>query len=152
MKSFARRLVIVSAAALMLPSAWAADVATKDEAVAMVKKAIAYMKSNGKDKLITEVNAKNPLFVDRDLYIYLSADKGQVVAHAMNPKLVGRDLSQLKDADGKNFVAEMVKVADSGKPGWVEYRWPNPVTKQVEDKVTYVEKVDGLTFCAGVYK
>ncbi len=153
MTSSLRRLLIAATASLvMLPSAWAGDVATKDEAVAMVKKGIAYLRAHGKDKLVAEVNAKNPMFVDRDLYLYVTEKRGQVLAHAMNPKLVGRDMGQLKDADGKEFVAEIIKISESGKPGWVEYRWPNPITKQVDDKITYVDAAEGLTFCAGVYK
>ncbi len=150
-----RRLFLVTA----LAAAWASpavhateSVATKDEAVAMVKKAIAFAKAQGKDKVITEINAKNAQFIDRDLYVYLADEKGLVLAHAVNPKLVGRDLNQLKDADGKPFVTEIIKIGASGKPGWVEYRWPNPVTKQIDDKVTYVEKADGVIYCAGVYK
>lgn len=155
MKHFTRRLFLATVAAstlMALPSAHASTVATKDEAVAMVKKAIAFAKANGKDKLLAEVNAKAPQFIDRDLYIYVADDKGLVLAHAVNPKLVGRDLTQLKDADGKPFVTEILKIAASDKPGWVEYRWPNPVTKQIDDKVTYVEKADGIVYCAGVYK
>ncbi|MEY4766299.1 MAG: hypothetical protein RI907_2972 [Pseudomonadota bacterium] len=146
-------LSVALAASVVAPLAHANEsVATKDEAVAMVKKAIAYAKANGKDKAITEINAKNAMFVDRDLYIYAADEKGNVLAHAINPKLVGRDLNQLKDADGKPFVTEIIKIGATGKPGWVEYRWPNPVTKQIDDKVTYVEKADGVIYCAGVYK
>jgi cytochrome c len=150
-----RRLFLVTAlaAAWVSPAVHAADaVATKDEAVAMVKKAIALAKSQGKDKVLADINAKAAQFVDRDLYVYVADEKGLVLAHAVNPKLVGRDLNQLKDADGKPFVTEIIKIGASGKPGWVEYRWPNPVTKQIDDKVTYVEKADGAIYCAGVYK
>ena len=156
MNTFTRRLFLTAAVAATtltaLPAAQASSVATRDEAVAMVKKAIAYAKANGKDKMLAEVNAKAAQFIDRDLYIYVADEKGLVLAHAVNPKLVGRDLTQLKDADGKPFVTEILKIAASDKPGWVEYRWPNPVTKQIDDKVTYVEKVDGVVYCAGVYK
>lgn len=154
---FVSRRLFLSVAAVVTMSVAPAvhateSVATKDEAVAMVKKAIAMAKAQGKDKLIAEVNAKSAAFVDRDLYVYVADEKGTVLAHALNPKLVGRDLNQLKDADGKPFVTEIIKIGASGKPGWVEYRWPNPVTKQIDDKVTYVEKADGVIYCAGVYK
>ncbi len=156
MQSVTRRFFLSAIAAVsvsLAPAVHANEpVATKDEAVAMVKKAIAMAKSQGKDKVIADVNAKSPAFVDRDLYIYVADEKGTVLAHALNPKLVGRDLNQLKDADGKPFVTEIIKIGASGKPGWVEYRWPNPVTKQIDDKVTYVEKADGVIYCAGVYK
>lgn len=154
MRHFTRRLFVSAVVTLCAASsAYASEAnATKDEAVAMVKKAIAYAKANGKDKLFADINAKAPQFTDRDLYVYLADPKGVVLAHGANAKLVGRDLNTLKDADGKPFVTEIIKIGDSGKPGWVEYRWPNPVTKQIDDKLTYVEKADGVIYCAGVYK
>ncbi len=153
MSNFTRRLFIATlTAAAMLPVAHANGNASKEDAIAMVKKAAAYAKANGKDKLFEEVNAKNPMFIDRDLYIYVADPGGKVLAHGANAKLVGRDLVSLKDADGKPFVLDIIKIGESNKPGWVEYRWPNPVTKQVDDKLTYVEKVDGVLYCAGIYK
>ena len=130
----------------------AADVATKTEATAMVKKAIAFYKANGKEKLIAEINGKNPMFLDRDLYVYVINLDGLTLAHATNQKLVDKNMAQLKDADGKPFLQEIINVGKSGKPGWVDYKWPNPVTKAVESKTTYTEAVDGLVFCAGVYR
>lgn len=154
MRHFTRRLFVSALVTLSAAStAYANEAnATKDEAIAMVKKAIAHAKAQGKDKLFADVNAKAPQFIDRDLYIYVADPKGVVLAHGANAKLVGRDLNQLKDADGKPFVTEIIKIGDSGKPGWVEYRWPNPVTKQIDDKLTYVEKADGVIYCAGIYK
>jgi cytochrome c len=154
MRHFTRRLFVSALVTLAAASTAHANEAnaTKDEAVAMVKKAIAYAKTHGKDKTFADVNAKAPQFVDRDLYIYVADPKGVVLAHAANAKLVGRDLNTLKDADGKPFVTEIIKIGESGKPGWVEYRWPNPVTKQIDDKLTYVEKADGAIYCAGIYK
>jgi len=133
-------------------ASFAAEVASKDEAVAMVKKAISFYQSNGKDKLAAEINGKNPMFIDRDLYIYVITMEGVVVGHATNQKLVDKNLAQLKDADGKPFVEEILALAKDKKAGWVDYKWPNPVTKKVDSKTTYTEFADGLVFCAGVYR
>jgi cytochrome c len=43
--------------------------ATKDEAVAMVKKAVAYIKAEGPDKAYKEISNPSGQFVERDLYI-----------------------------------------------------------------------------------
>eukprot|EP01031_Cornospumella_fuschlensis_P007365 gene7365-9122_t len=40
-----------------------ADNATKDDAVATVKKGISYIKANGKDKAYAAITAKDPQFV-----------------------------------------------------------------------------------------
>lgn len=143
--------LVATTAALAMP-AWAGDTATKDEAVAMVKKTIAYYKANGKDKTIADVNAKSPQFVDRDLYVYIASLEGVAVAHAVNPKIVGKNMAQLKDADGFAFVEDIIKHARAGKSGWVDYKWPNPLTKAIDEKTTYYEAFDGHVFCAGVYR
>ncbi|TDP80752.1 single cache domain-containing protein [Aquabacterium commune] len=151
-RRFAIAALTAIAASAWSPLSWAGDRATKEEAVAMVKKAIAQYKANGKDKTFAEINAKNPMFFDRDLYVYVATLDGIDVAHAANPKLVGKNLAQLKDADGVPFVEHIIAMAKSGKPGWVDYKWPNPVSKQIDEKTTYVEAFDGHAFCAGVYR
>ena len=45
------------------------DAGTKDEAVAMVKKAVEYIKANGRDKAFAEFTDTKGKFIDRDLYI-----------------------------------------------------------------------------------
>lgn len=126
--------------------------ATKDEAVAIVKKAVAHYKSAGKDKALADFSTKNGPFVDGDLYVFVSDFNGKNLAHGVNEKLIGKDLLALKDADGKSFVVEYVERAKSGKSGWTDYKWPNPVSKEIEAKTTYCEPVDNVAVCAGIYK
>lgn len=151
-RRFALAALTTLAAVAWSPSALASGNATKEEAIAMVKKAVAAYKSQGKDKLLADVNSKNAAFFDRDLYVYVATLDGVAVAHAANPKMVGKNLLALKDADGVPFVESIVSIGKSGKTGWVDYKWPNPVTKQIDEKTTYVEAHDGLVFCAGVYR
>lgn len=125
---------------------------TKDEAVALVHKVIAYYKANGKDKTFAEVNDKSGQFVDRDLYVWILDTNGTMMAHGANQRLIGKDLAQLRDVDGKFFAQELLTLAKSKKSGWVEYKWPDPVSKKVEDKTTYIEPFDGLGFAVGVYR
>jgi signal transduction histidine kinase len=130
----------------------ASEKGTKEEAVALTKKAIALYKSAGKEKAYAEISDKNGKFIDRDLYVYVVDTSGHVRAHGTNPKLIDKDLSQLKDADGKNFIAELMANVKSNKSGWVDYKWTNPVSKQIESKTTYIEPVGDLGFAVGVYK
>lgn len=130
----------------------AADKGTKEEAVALAHKAIAFYKANGKDKAFAEVSNKTGQFVDRDMYVYILDTKGIMMAHGANEKLIGKDLTNLKDADGKLFAQELIGLAKAKKSGWVDYKWPHPVTKQIESKTTYLEPHDGYGFAVGVYK
>jgi signal transduction histidine kinase len=132
----------------------AAEKGSADEAVAMTKKAAAYLKANGKDKAFAEfANPANKDFHDRDLYVYVYDMNGVSLAHGANPKMVGKNLLDMRDGDGKYIIKGFIDVANSaaGK-GWVEYKWPNPVTKTVDPKAGYVEKVDGLIVGSGIYK
>lgn len=127
---------------------------TPDEAMAMVKRAAAYLKENGKDKAFAEFNNPKGQFVDRDMYIFAFLANGDGIerANGANIKLVGKMLLDLKDADGKFIVREFFDVANTKGHGWVNYKWPNPVTKAIEGKSTYIEKVDDVILGCGIYK
>src|SRR6185369_16966630 len=58
--------------------------ATKDEAMAMVKKGVAFIRANGKDKGYAEISAKGGKFSDRDLYLVVYGLDGTVHAHGAN--------------------------------------------------------------------
>ena len=132
--------------------AWAAEVGTAAEAEAMVKKAVAYIKANGKEKAYVEFgNPKGP-FVDRDLYISVYDLNGRCLAHGANPKMVGKDLIGLKDPDGKAFVKERIDVAQTKDKFWLDYKFTNPLTKKIEPKSMYSEKIGDIIVSCGIYK
>lgn len=150
---------LLSAAAISLSlfavstSVGAAEKGTKDEAVAMVKKAVALIKSDGKEKAFGAIaDPSNSTFHDRDLYVYVYDLNGVALAHGNNPKMVGKPLIGLKDNEGKLMIKEMVELAKTKGSGWVDFKWPNPVTKTVETKSGYVEKVDDMFVGSGIYK
>jgi len=134
-------------------NAFAAESATKDEAVAMVKKAVAHIKANGTEKAYADFTAKDPKFIDRDIYIVVYGLDGKCLAHGANPKQVGKDLIDLTDVDGKYFIKERVQLVKSKPAGvWQDYKFTNPVTKKIEPKQLYCEKLAETAVCAGVYK
>ena len=147
-----RQLITLAAFALAPALALASSGATRDEAVAMVKKGVAFIKANGVDKGYAEITAKNPSFVDRDLYLVVYGLDGKCLAHGANPKQVGKDLIDLTDIDGKPFVKERVALVKDKPAGvWQEYKFTNPVSKKVEQKVMYCEKQGETAVCGGVY-
>ena len=134
-------------------NAFAADKGNKEEAVAMVKRAVALIKSDGKEKAFAAISdPANTSFHDRDLYVYVYDLNGVALAHGNNPKMVGKPLIGLKDNEGKPMIKEMVDLAKTKGSGWVDFKWPNPVTKAVESKSGYVEKVDDMLVGSGIYK
>lgn len=153
MKLRAPALALAAAVLCAAPvAASAATNATPAEATAMVKKGIAFIKANGRDKGYAEITNKQGSFVDRDLYLVVYGLDGVVRAHGANEKMVGKNLIDLKDIDGKAFVKERVDLAQSKGTFWQDYKFTNPVTKKIEPKSMYCEKLDDAVVCGGVYK
>lgn len=133
-------------------AAYAASQATADEAVAMVKKGVAFIKSSGKDKAYAEITSKEGRFRDRDLYLVVYGLDGKVWAHGQNTRMVGKVVIDLRDIDGKAFVRERVELARSKPNFWQDYKFTNPVTKKIEPKQMYCERLDETVVCGGIYK
>ena len=126
--------------------------ATADEATAMVKKGVAYIKAQGTEKGYAEISNKQGQFIDRDLYLVVYGLDGTVLAHGANDKMVGKNLIDLKDIDGKAFVKERVELAQTKNSFWQDYKFTDPVTRKIEPKTTYCERLDASVVCGGIYK
>lgn len=124
---------------------------TADEAKAMVEKAAAFLKANGKEKAFREFT-EGSAFKKNDIYIFVVDLNGVILAHGSNPKLVGKDMSNLKDAGGKLFIKEIIDQANEKGSGWSDYRWANPVTKKIDLKSTYFQKTNDVIIGCGIYK
>ena len=131
---------------------FASEYGTSDEAEAMVKKAISFLKANGKEKAFAEINTPKGQFVDRDLYIFVYDLNGKCVAHGFNPKMIGKDLLEMKDVDGKFYVKERIEIAKTKGKGWQDYKFTDPVSKKIEQKTAYIEKTEDIIVGCGIYK
>ena len=129
-----------------------AEPATKEEAVAMVQKAVAAIKSEGPEKAYAEISNPSGKFVDRDLYIVVYGLDGMVLAHGANASRVGTNQIDDKDPDGKAFVKERVELAKQQPSFWQTYKFMNPVTKKVEPKQMYCERLAETAVCGGIYQ
>jgi cytochrome c len=151
--SLGKTLFSIAAAAFVLAgSAFGADGANKDDAVAMVKKAVAFIKEQGAEKAYPEISNKAGRFIDRDLYVVVYQLDGKVLAHGSNEKFVGKDMSDAQDVDGKLYVKERVELAAKQASFWQDYKFVNPVSKKIEPKQMYCEKLNNTAVCAGIYK
>ncbi len=136
--------------ALPLAAATAAA-PTKDEVVAVVKKAVEYYKANGKEKALAEFNNRDGLFAKGEDYVDVHDLNGVCVAHPISPAKVGLNRLDLSDSAGKFYVKELVEAAKTKPSGWIEYVMKNPTTGKLENKTAYWEAHDGLIFKAGTY-
>lgn len=150
-----KKIVVMAAATGLFCSAvmaGAEERATKKEAEAMVKKAVAAYKADG-EKTFADFTAPSKKFVSKDLYIVVYDVNGKCVAHGQNAKQVGKDLIGMKDPDGKAFVKERVDMAKTKGKFWQDYKFTDPLTKKVLAKQMYCEKADDKNIvCGGVYK
>lgn len=61
--------------------------------------------------------------------------------------------NDLKDIDGKAFVKERVEMTRTHPNGfWQDCKFTNPVSKKIEPKAMYCEKLGETAVCGGVYK
>jgi cytochrome c len=146
--------IVVLAAALGMGAAWAAeDAANAKEAEAMVKKGVAFIKANGKDKGFAEITRRDSKdFHDRDLYLAAHKLDGTCVAHGTNEKMVGKNFIDMKDIDGKEYIKERVELGKTKGTFYTDYKFVNPVSKKIEPKTAYCERLDDYVVCGGIYK
>ena len=131
----------------------AGEYGTRDEAVAMVKRVEDMFASAGAESTFKAVSDTSVAsFHDRDLYPFIYDLSGRCVAHGARPALIGKNLLELKDQDGKYLIREMVDIARGPGSGWVNYKWPNPLSNKIEDKASYVEKMGDYIVGVGVYR
>ena len=152
MKKFLATLIYAFSTLTFATTAGAAEKGTADEATALVKKAVAYIKANGKEKAFAEFSKPDGQFKDRDLYIFVLDSSGKNLAHGANPRLIDKNLLDLKDADGKYFIKSFMEIANRAGKGWIDYKWVNPASSAIEQKSSYIEKVDDMVVGCGIYK
>lgn len=152
MKNMLKKIAFGLCALVIGTVVFAAEKGTAEEATAMVKKGVDYVKTHGKEKAFAEFSNPSGQFVKGDLYVMVYDMDGLNKAHGANPKLIGKNLLEIKDANGVYIVKSFIEVAKGKGKGWVDYKWPNNITKAVESKSTYVEKVDDVLIGVGIYK
>ena len=140
----------LAVALLIAGTALAGEKATVDEAKALLDKAVSLVEKEGETKAIETFNDPKGGFVDRDLYVFCMDPEHKITAH-INTEMRGTDVATLKDPEGKEIGKEMIALTEKGG-GSLEYKFMNPVTKQVEPKVSFLKKA-GNQYCGvGAYK
>jgi len=121
-------------------------------AQALVKRAVQYLRQHGRERAFAAFNDERGEFVQGDLYVLVYDLNGRNLAHGANAEMRGRDQIDTRDADGKYFVRERVELARERPSFWQDYKFWNPVTRQIELKSSYFERVDDLLVGCGFYK
>lgn len=118
--------------------------ASKEKVAALVDKAAALVASEG-DKAFAEFRKKDSEWLRGDIYIFVDDLDGLNLCHPVSPELEGKNLIATTDANGKEFVREMIELVKAKGAGWVEYAWKKPGAASASKKLAYVKK----TMCSG---
>ncbi len=124
---------------------------TADEAVALVQRAIALRQRLSGDAFLRTITDPAQPYHDRDMYVFVLDTSGLYHAFGGNVQRVGTRVQDVPGIAGDALVRDIVAQADRG-PGWVEYDFRNPVSGQVQAKMSYVRRINEGYLGCGVYK
>jgi signal transduction histidine kinase len=113
---------------------------------ALVSKASELIDKNGK-AAFTEFRKKGSEWFHGDTYLFVYDLKGNVLLNPAFPAREGTNVTGQKDAKGKLFHNEIIKMAETKGSGWVDYMFPKPGQTESSQKWAYVKKVtiDGVS-------
>ena len=125
---------------------------TAEEAMALVQRAMALTRSGlGQVQVLQQLTDKAQPYHDRDMYVFALDASGAYRAFGGNPAKVGTRVQDVPGVDGPRLLHDIMAQSERG-PGWVEYDFTNPVSGQVQTKMTYVQRWGDLAIGCGVYK
>jgi cytochrome c len=132
---------------------WAADRPSQSDAQQIAMKAAALVKERGIDAS-RPVFAADGEFKYGEIYVNVVSDKGIRLIYPPAPAGEGADVLEAQDVDGKYLIKDIIELAKTKGEGWTQYRWTNPETKKIAEKVTFVKAVPerGAVVYVGIYK
>jgi cytochrome c len=92
----------------------------------LVTKAVALIEKDGKTAAFAEFRRKDSEWLHGETYLYVYDFMGNVLLNPAFPRREGTNIVGDKDAKGKPFQDEILKVAAAQGAGWVSYVFPKP--------------------------
>jgi cytochrome c len=145
-------LVPVLSCVLALPLC--SQAAERPKAEALVKEGIAFMKANGREKFLAEIQKGSGKFhVKPGGTLYLAAYdlNGMVLAHGADASLMGLNRLNVKDPDGVQYIKLQIAAGQKKGGDWVDFKRLNPETRKIEAKTSYCLAAEGVVVFCGVY-
>jgi len=136
---------ILMTAALLVLGAASLACAGNDvgKAKGLVDKGIAQVEVVGAEQAAKDFMDSDGGFIDHSYYLLFYTYDGTCLALGAKPEIAGKNRWNVHDPDGFYQVREMIKTAKAGG-GWVEYKYANPTTGEIQQKKTWVQPVPGM--------
>ena len=134
----------------ILPTIWALA-GTRDDCIDKCKEAADFLKKQGIDAAIKEINNKEGRFVWNNgvSYVFLMDMKAKALAHPIKPAVLKMPtMIHVTDVNGKPFFEDFIKAAKKGK-GWAKYIWPVPGSEINKPKHTFIYRVPDTDYFVG---
>lgn len=74
-------------------------------------------------------------------YVFVIDGKGNAIINPAFPGFEGQNVLNLKDAQGKYFIKDMIAGLEKEESIWIEYMWPKPRQMAPSKKSAYVKKI-----------
>ncbi|OAN44671.1 chemotaxis protein [Paramagnetospirillum marisnigri] len=134
-------------------TAQAADKPTAPQVKDLTMKAAAVVETLGLDRARERFHPDGE-FKFGEIYVNVIDYNGTWLIYPPNPKNEGKSVLNVKDAEGKLLVQEIIATARGMGEGWVQYHWLNPATNTIQPKLTFVKNVPGrnVIVYVGLYK
>ena len=124
-----------------------------EQAKALSEAAAAYIQQVGNEKAFADFTRRDGAFVDGEFYVFCYDRDGVNKAEGGNPALAGRKLLHIRDPDGAEPVALIVRKGfEPEAAGWVVFMWPNPATKKIESKTAFLIRTNDVVCGVGYYR
>jgi hypothetical protein len=154
------RTFIIAAASVALTlssAAFAQQTGSRDEAKAMLIKAVAAVKAD-KTKALDKFNRGEDGFLDRDLYVFcgnVSDAKNVAIGNPNAKQVLGTDVRILKDSTGKAYGEEIYAAGQKPEGEITEingYLFPSPNNPKPAPKDSFVTRIGDIFCGVGYYK
>ncbi len=125
--------------------------ATASQARTLLDQAVVAMQKDSR-RAMADFGDLNGPYVQDDLYVFVVDTRDmKMKAHGSLPQLVDGDSRKIVDANGRHIVIEMERKLQDADRAELDYTWRNPVTRQIESKRTFLQKVDHFIVGVGYY-
>ncbi len=109
---------------------------------ALVIKAAALVEERGKAAAFAEFSKRDSAWWHGNTYLFAYDQELNVLLNPAFPQRVGTNPRGQKDANGKAFHDEFLRVIQTSGSGWVDYLFPRPGQTKPSSKWSYVTKVN----------